>query len=123
MPLADNGSADGEYRNTITPIDLAGNGDTSYEKVFTYDTTPPVVDVSTLLINDVPLLVDTNAVDYPTAISTTTGVVIQASVTDTGLGVDLSQSKIVCERPHGRRNFRQYPAERGGYTHLQIGMA
>ena len=101
VPLADNGSADGEYRITITPIDLAGNGDTSYEKVFTYDTVPPVIDVSTLLINDLPLLVDTNAVDYPTAISTTTGVVIQASVTDTGLGVDLSQSKIVVRDPTG----------------------
>ena len=44
VPLADNGSADGEYKVTVTPKDRAGNGDVSYEKVFTYDTRPPVID-------------------------------------------------------------------------------
>ena len=101
VPLADNGSADGEYRITVTPKDQAGNGDVSYEKVFTYDTSPPRIDASTLLINDAPLLVDINAVDYPTAVSTTGGVVIQANMFDTGLGVNLAQSSIVVRRPDG----------------------
>ena len=101
VPLADNGSADGEYRITVTPKDRAGNGDVSYEKVFTYDTRPPMIDASTLLLNDAPLLVDINAVDYPTAISTTGGVVIQANMFDTGLGVNLAQSRIVVRRPDG----------------------
>ena len=101
VPLADNGSADGEYRVTVTPKDQAGNGDVSYEKVFTYDTSPPMIDTGTLLLNDAPLLFDIEAVDYPTAISTTSGVVIQASMFDTGLGVNLAQSRIVVRGPDG----------------------
>lgn len=101
VPLADNGSADGEYRITVTPKDRAGNGDLSYEKVFTYDTSPPMIDASTLLLNDAPLLVDINAVDYPTAVSTTGGVAIQANIFDTGLGVNLARSRIVVRRPDG----------------------
>ncbi len=101
VPLADNGSADGEYRITVTPKDQAGNGDVSYEKVFTYDTSPPMIDTGTLLLNDAPLLFDIEAVDYPTAISTTGGVVIQASMFDTGLGVNLAQSRIVVRGPDG----------------------
>ena len=101
VPLADNGSADGEYRITITPKDRAGNDDEPYEKVFVYDTSPPMIDAGTLLINEVPLLVDINADDYPTAVSTTGGVVIQANIFDTGLGVNLAQSKIIVRRPDG----------------------
>ena len=101
VPLADNGSADGEYRITINPKDRAGNDDEPYERVFVYDTSPPMIDIGTLLINDAPLLVDINAEDYPTAVSTTGGVVIQAKVFDTGLGVNLAQSKIIVRRPDG----------------------
>ena len=101
VPLADNGSADGEYRVTITPKDQAGNGDISYEKVFTYDTSPPLIDAGTLLLNDAPLLVDIDAENYPTAVSTTGGVVIQANMFDTGLGVNLAQSRIVVRSPDG----------------------
>ena len=101
VPLADNGSADGEYRIIVTPKDRAGNGDLSYEKVFTYDTSPPMIDASTLILNDAPLLVDINAVDYPTAVSTTGGVAIQANIFDTGLGVNLARSRIVVRRPDG----------------------
>ena len=101
VPLADNGSADGEYRITVSPRDRAGNGDEPYEKVFVYDTSPPMIETSTLLINDAPLLVDINADDYPTAVSSTGGVVIQANIFDTGLGVNLAQSKIVVRRPDG----------------------
>ena len=100
-PLADDGSNDGQYRITVSPKDRAGNGSEPYEKVFTYDTAPPVIDDSTLLINDAPLLVDANALDYPTAISTTGGVVIQANMFDNGLGVNLAQSRIVVRAPDG----------------------
>ena len=101
VPLADNGSADGEYRITVNPKDHAGNDDEPYERVFVYDTSPPMIDAGTLLINDAPLLVDINADNYPTAISTTGGVVIQANIFDTGLGVNLAQSKITVRRPDG----------------------
>ena len=101
VPLADNGSADGEYRITITPKDRAGNDDEPYEKVFVYDTSPPMIDAGTLLINEVPLLTDINADNYPTAVATTGGVVIQANIFDTGLGVNLAQSKIIVRRPDG----------------------
>ena len=101
VPLADNGSADGEYRIILNPKDRAGNDDESYEKVFIYDTSPPMIDPSTLLINDAPLLVDINAENYPTAVSTTGGVGIQANIFDTGLGVNLAQSKIIVTSPDG----------------------
>ena len=101
VPLADNGSADGEYRITLNPKDRAGNDDEPYEKVFIYDTSPPMIDPSTLLINDAPLLVDINAENYPTAVSTTGGVGIQANIFDTGLGVNLAQSKIIVTSPDG----------------------
>ena len=101
VPLADNGSADGEYRITLNPKDRAGNDDEPYEKVFIYDTSPPMIDPSTLLINEAPLLVDINAESYPTAVSTTGGVVIQANIFDTGLGVNLAQSKISVTSPDG----------------------
>ena len=101
VPLADNGSADGEYQITVNPKDRAGNDDEPYERVFVYDTSPPMIDAATLLINNAPLLTDINADDYPTAISTTGGVVIQANIFDTGLGVNLAQSKITVRRPDG----------------------
>ena len=101
VPLADNGSADGEYRITLNPKDRAGNDDESYERVFIYDTSPPMIDPNTLLINDAPLLIDINAENYPTAVSTTGGVVIQANIFDTGLGVNLAQSKIIVTSPDG----------------------
>ncbi len=102
VPLADDGSADGEYRVTVIPLDKAGNGDETYKEVFTYDTSPPVIDPNSLLINDAPLLTDINAEDYPSAVSTTGGVVIQANVSDAGLGVDLSRSQIVVRNPNGQ---------------------
>ena len=101
VPLADNGSADGEYRITVNPKDRAANDDAPYEKVFTYDTRPPMIDSSALFINEVPLLVDIEAVNYPTAVSTTGGVVIQANIFDTGLGTNLAQSEIIVRSPDG----------------------
>lgn len=101
VPLADNGSADGEYQITVNPKDRAGNDDEPYERVFVYDTRPPMIDVGTLLINDTPFLVDINAEDYPTAVSTTGGVTVQAKIFDTGLGVNLAQSRIIVRSPDG----------------------
>ena len=101
VPLADNGSADGEYQITLNPKDRAGNDDKPYERVFIYDTSPPMIDSTTLLINDAPLLVDINAINYPTAVSSTGGVVIQANIFDTGLGVNLAQSRIIVRSPDG----------------------
>ena len=101
VPLADNGSADGEYRITVNPVDRAGNDDEPYERVFVYDTSPPMIDMSTLLINEAPLLVDVDAESYPTAVSTTGGVIVQASIFDTGLGVNLAQSQITVRGPDG----------------------
>lgn len=101
VPLADNGSADGEYELTINPVDRAGNDDEPYERVFVYDTSPPMIDVSTLLINEVPLIVDIDAENYPSAVSATGGVVIQASIFDTGLGVNLTESQITVRGPDG----------------------
>ena len=101
VPLADNGSADGEYQITVSPKDRAGNDDEPYERVFIYDTSPPMIDPSTLLINEAPLLVDINAENYPTAVSTTGGVVIQTNIFDTGLGANLAQSKVVVRSPDG----------------------
>ncbi len=102
VPLADDGSADGKYRITVTPIDKAGNGNETYEKEFTYDTSPPIIDPNSLLLNDAPLLTDIDADDYPSAVSTIGGVVIQAVVSDTGLGVNLSESRIVVRNPNGQ---------------------
>ncbi|MDE0317427.1 MAG: Ig-like domain-containing protein [Candidatus Poribacteria bacterium] len=102
VPLADDGSADGDYRVTVTPLDKAGNGEETYKEEFTYDTSPPVIDPNSLLINDAPLLTDINAEDYPSAVSTTGGVVIQANVSDAGLGVNLSRSQIVVRNPNGQ---------------------
>ena len=52
------------------------------------------------------LLTDIDVDDYPSAVSTTGGVVIQAIVSDTGLGVNLSQSRIVVIRnPNGQRQL------------------
>ena len=102
VPLADDGSADGEYQITVAPKDKAGNEDETYEEEFVYDTSPPVIDPNSLLINDAPLLTDIDADDYPSAVSTTGGVVVQASVSDTGLGVDLSQSRVVVRNPNGQ---------------------
>ncbi len=101
VPFADNGSADGEYQITVNPQDRAGNDDEPYKKVFVYDTSPPMIDEGTLLINDTPLLVDINADNYPTAVSTTGGVVIEAKIFDTGLGVNLAQSNITVRGPDG----------------------
>ncbi len=101
VPLADDGSADGTYKITVTPIDKAGNGDQTYEKMFTYDTRPPVIDPNTLTINDTPLLIDIDSDAYPSAVSTTGGVVIQAKMTDTGLGINLSHSRITVQNPNG----------------------
>ena len=106
-PLASDGSQDGEYRVTVIPRDRAGNAAIPTVLEFFLDTRPPVIHTDSLLINDRPLLVDTNHPDYPSADGSGSGVVIQARMSDTrsganeGLGVDLSQSSIVVTAPDG----------------------
>ena len=120
VPLADNGSADGEYRITLNPKDRAGNDDKPYERVFIYDTSPPMIDSTTLLINDAPLLVDINAENYPTAVSTTGGVVIQANIFDTGFRGQLGGIADYCERSRWIPGFWEYTAKRRGHARFQI---
>ena len=106
-PLASDGGQDGKYRVTITPKDRAGNvaEKTAYE--FIYDTRPPVIDFDALLIDDQPLIVDTNHIDYPSTGGIGDGVIIQARLSDIGLdeglglGVDLARSLIAVRSPDG----------------------
>ena len=107
-PLASDGGQDGKYKVTITPKDRAGNvaEETVYQ--FIYDTRPPVIAVDSLRIDDQPLIVDTNHVDYPSAGGIGDGVVIGARLSDIGLddgipvlGVDLARSLISVRGPDG----------------------
>ncbi|MBI1930631.1 Ig-like domain repeat protein [Candidatus Poribacteria bacterium] len=113
-PLASDGSQDGQYRLTLTPKDRAGNiavgvpgGRSPVQYEFFYDTKPPVIDAASLVIDDQPLLVDTNDPDYPSAASSGGGVVIKAKLTDvsldggSGLGADLARSSITLRSPDG----------------------
>ena len=90
VPLADNGSADGEYQITVLQKTAPVTTMNLMKGFFVYDTSPPMIDPSTLLINEAPLLVDINAENYPTAVSTTGGVVIQTKHLRHRLGGKLS---------------------------------
>ena len=106
-PLASDGSQDGEYRVTIAPKDRAGGVSELLVYEFFYDTRPPVIDTTALLINEQPLIVDTNDPDFPSPASGGSGVVIRATLRDTspdgsgGLGVDLAKSSITVRAPDG----------------------
>ena len=106
-PLASDGGQDGKYKVTITPKDRAGNVAEPYVYEFIYDTRPPVIAVDSLLIDDQPLIVDTNHPDYPSAGGIGDGVVIGARLSDIGLddgiglGVDLARSLISVRSPDG----------------------
>ncbi|RKY03408.1 hypothetical protein DRP77_06150 [Candidatus Poribacteria bacterium] len=101
VPLATDGSQDGRYKIVIAPKDKAGNVGGPVEYEFYYDTTPPVIDPSSLTINGKPLELDPNSPDYPTAVSTQSGVTIVARMTDEGAGVDLTRSSIQIFGPKG----------------------
>jgi hypothetical protein len=106
-PLASDGSQDGEYRVTIAPKDRAGNVAEAAIYEFFYDTRPPEIKVDSLRINDQPLLTDPNHPDYPAAVNSVSGVVIQAKLEDVnpnggrGLGVNLAQSSIIVRAADG----------------------
>lgn len=101
-PLASNGRDDGYYTITITPQDRAGNtADVRYE--FFYDTKPPKLSRADVTINDNPLILDSSSEDYPTAVSSKTGVTIKAKMTDDGIGVDLTNSSITITDPKNNK--------------------
>ncbi|MCD6508119.1 Ig-like domain-containing protein [Candidatus Poribacteria bacterium] len=101
VPLATDGSQDGKYKILISPRDKAGNAPDPVEYDFVYDTTPPVIDPSSLEINGKPLVIDPNSPDFPTAVNSQTGVTITAKITDEGAGVDLTKSVIQVFSPDG----------------------
>jgi hypothetical protein len=101
LPLATDGSQDGRYQIVISPKDKAGNAPDPVKYEFVYDTTPPVIDPSSLEINGKPLVIDPNSPDYPTAVNSQTGVTILAKMTDEGAGVDLTKSIIQVFSPDG----------------------
>lgn len=101
VPLATDGSQDGKYKILISPRDKAGNAADPVEYDFVYDTTPPVIDPSSLEINGKPLVIDPNSPDFPTAVNSQTGVRITAKMTDEGAGVDLTKSVIQIFSPDG----------------------
>jgi len=100
-PLASDGSQDDTYTVIVNPRDKAGNVLDSYEYTFDYDTEAPMIDPSSLTINNKPLLYDTSDPDYPTPTNMKHGVTITAKITDNGLGTDLAQSNIVVELATG----------------------
>ena len=100
-PLASDGSQDGKYQLKVVVEDRAGNQlDWAYD--FAYDTRPPDIQTSDLRINDQPLIVNANHVDYPSVAGRGGSVIITAKMNDTGgLGVDLSSSSINILSPGG----------------------
>ncbi|MBT3267611.1 hypothetical protein HN371_10680 [Candidatus Poribacteria bacterium] len=99
-PLASDGSQDGEYVLGIFVADRAGN-ETVVGFAFDLDTTAPVVDGGSLVVNEMPVLLDTNSLDYPTSVNTETGVTIRVSIADDRAGVDLARSSIRLVSPQG----------------------
>ncbi len=100
-PLASDGSQDGEYIVSITPVDKAGNITEAVEYSFAYDTEPPQIDPASLLIDGRSIHTDAEADDFPTATNSENGVFIEAKLADTGLGVDLALSRIDVIGPKG----------------------
>ena len=102
IPLASDGSQDGVYTVLVSPEDKAGNALKDPDEFkFYYDTRAPVVDVNALIINGKPLITDTTADEYPTSVNTPNSVVIEAKLTDDGLGADLAKSTIRVSPPGG----------------------
>ena len=107
MPLASDGSQDGMYQLTIAPKDRAGNVTQAVKYLFFYDTRPPVIDTSALLIDGQPLLTDLNDPYYPSATNKSSSIIIDAKFSDVnpdgshGLGADLVNSLITVRSPAG----------------------
>ena len=99
-PLASDGSQDGEYILGVFASDRAGN-ETAVAFSFDLDTTAPVIDGASLTLNDAPVVLDTNSLDYPSAVNTETGVNLRVSIADDGAGVDLAHSSILLQSPQG----------------------
>ena len=107
MPLASDGSQDGVYQLTIAPKDRAGNVTEAVSYPFFYDTRPPMIDTSSLLIDGQPLLTDSNDPYYPSATNKSGSIIIDAKFSDVnpdgsyGLGPDLVNSSISVSSPSG----------------------
>ena len=107
MPLASDGSQDGIYQLTIAPKDRAGNSSEPVEYLFFYDTRPPMIDTSALIIDGQPLLTDSNDPYYPSATNKGGSITIDAKFSDVnpdgsyGLGPDLVNSSIAVRSPSG----------------------
>lgn len=99
-PLASDGSQDGAFTLTIAPLDRAGNETVAiYE--FELDTKAPTVDVATLTLNDRPVMVDTNSLEYPTSVNSESGITLRVKISDDGAGADLARSTISVVSPQG----------------------
>ena len=107
MPLASDGSQDGVYLLTIAPKDRAGNVSEAVSYPFFYDTRPPMIDTSSLLIDGQLLLTDSNDPYYPSATNKSGSIIIDAKFSDVnpdgsyGLGPDLVNSSIAVRSPSG----------------------
>ena len=107
MPLASDGSQDGVYLLTIAPKDRAGNISEAVSYPFFYDTRPPMIDTSSLLIDGQLLLTDSNDPYYPSATNKSGSIIIDAKFSDVnpdgsyGLGPDLVNSSITVRSPAG----------------------
>ena len=107
MPLASDGSQDGVYLLTIAPKDRAGNVSEAVSYPFFYDTRPPMIDTSSLLIDGQLLLTDSNDPYYPSATNKSGSIIIDAKFSDVnpdgsyGLGPDLVNSSITVRSPAG----------------------
>lgn len=107
MPLASDGSQDGVYLLTIAPKDRAGNVPEAVSYPFFYDTRPPTIDTSSLLIDGQSLLTDSNDPYYPSATNKSGSIIIDAKFSDInpdgsyGLGPDLVNSSISVSSPSG----------------------
>ena len=107
MPLASDGSQDGVYLLTIAPKDRAGNISEAVSYPFFYDTRPPMIDTSSLLIDGQLLLTDSNDPYYPSATNKSGSLIIDAKFSDVnpdgsyGLGPDLVNSSITVRSPAG----------------------
>jgi hypothetical protein len=100
-PLASDGSQDGIYHLAVAAMDKAGNQEgVVYE--FEVDTNAPTIDATSLTLNDKPIVVDTNDLDYPTSVNSETGVTVRVKITDDGVGADLARSTITVEPSQGQ---------------------
>ncbi|MDA1191442.1 MAG: Ig-like domain-containing protein, partial [Candidatus Poribacteria bacterium] len=102
VPLASDGTQDGVYAVVVSPQDRSGNA-TAVRIEFDLDTKAPVIDPTSLLLNEQPLVVDTSSLAYPSATNKESGVAIRVTITDDGAGTDLARSTMTLTSPNGEQ--------------------